>query len=131
MTTPEEPPAPDNDPAGIAVQPITNFCTSTQGSVVPPFGWKEYAKQQQGTSDVYGVTVDGALCQIGTGGQGELDARVCCDVFGFRYVSNATAQIAAYAPLVGLFLVFLAIGAYQKWRRDVVRTLIDKKNRTG
>ncbi len=120
----EEPFAlPDDDPAGIAVQPVTKFCTSTKGSVVPPFGWKEYEKTQQGISDTYGMTVNGVFCAIGTGSQGELDAKACCALAGYRYVTPTVAQIAAYAPLVVLLLVFLAIGAYQKWRRDVKKVM--------
>lgn len=114
---------PDDDPAGIAVQPLTHLCTSTQGGVVPPFLWHEYTKRQVGTTDDYAVTVNGASCTIGVGTTGEANARHCCLSYGFHPVTHTTAQIATYTPLAFLLVLFFGIGAYQKWRRDVNKAL--------
>lgn len=114
---------PDDDPHGIAVQPVTHLCTATKGSVTPPFLWKEYEKQQQGTSDTYGVLIRDRECVIGTGEQGETDVRSCCALAGYQYVRPTAAQVATYAPLVLLLLMFLGIGGIQKWRRDVKKAI--------
>ncbi len=114
---------PDDDPHGLAVQPVTHLCTGTKGSTTPPFLWKEYEKQQQGTSDVYSVLVQGEECVIGTGGQGLADVQSCCALAGYQYVGQTTAQVATYTPLVLLLLIFVGIGGIQKWRRDVKKAI--------